>query len=499
MLGQSLAILCGIADPAKSEKIIASYPQSKYGPPVVWPQEQTVPIYHNHAFWPFVTAYWLKAAKQADNSAAVDHAVYSLVRGTALNLSNMENFDFVTGQAYAEVNGISGPVINSQRQLWSVAGYMSMVQDIVFGLETDWDGIRFLPCITPKMHHKYFKDSKILTLKNFKYRGKTIQVTVNLPSKSSEEGDIYKIEKIYLNNQPIEKDYVPANLLKSENHWEVWLVSADTKVLDRIHLVNDLSRRNIFGPKQPRWKSIEQCGITVDDGKLKLHYDANGERDVHFNIYRNGQLHAKGITETEWIDPDSSDYRNTIYFYRVEAFYPDSGNCSHLTPALSYRLQDDMIEIGAALMTNNGGNLVNDHHFENWGLPDDEIRVPSLTVKNSGRYLINVEYSNGAGPINTGVTCAVKRIEISEDSGEPVAASFLIMPHTADWEKYLDSSSFQVNLKADKQYVVRIFEDQYARNMSYFDHYEPYKNTGNGTKPYNFVNISKIKLIQIKN
>ncbi|MBC8379083.1 MAG: hypothetical protein H8E62_07910 [Planctomycetes bacterium] len=497
LLGQSLAILCGIADQARSQIIIANYPQSKYGPPVVWPQEQTVPIYHNHAYWPFVTAYWLKAARQAGNGAAVDQAIYSLVRGTALNLSNMENFDFVTGNAYAEINGISGPVINSQRQLWSVAGYMSMAQDIVFGLETDWDGIRFLPCITPGMHREYFEGSRSLTLKDFKYHGKTIQLTVNLPSANNVESGIYKIEKIKLNNETIGTDFVSADLLKNRNHWEVWLSAAGNKASDEINLVNDLSRRNIFGPKQPRWKA--DGGITVDDGKLKLYYDANGEINVCFNIYRNGQLCAEAITETEWTDPDSADYPDNTYFYRIEAVYPDSGNCSHVTPARAYHAKDDRIEIGSASIKNKGGNLAGGHFFENWGLPEHELQTSAFTVNKSGTYLINAEYSNGAGPINTGVTCAVKRFEILElDSSKLVATSYLIMPHTADWTRYLDSSSFQADLKEGQKYAVKIYEDVYARNMSYFDHYECYKSTGNGTKPYNYVNISKIRLIRLK-
>ncbi len=499
LLGQSLAILCGIADSEKSEKIISNYPQAQYGPPVVWPQEQTVPIYHNHAVWPFVTAYWLKAAKQAGNSAAVDQAVYSLVRGTALNLSNMENFDFVTGNAYAEINGISGPVINSRRQLWSVAGYMAMVQDIVFGLETDWDGIRFLPCVTPKMHRDYFKNSKTLDLKNFKYQGKTIHVTINLPSLSEEEVGIYKIDKIYLNDRPIEKNFVAPADLHKENHWEVWLTAAENKTPDRINLVKSLSGRNIFGPKQPQWRAVGLGGITVDSGKLKLHYDADGQTDVRFNIYRNGQLCANGITETEWTDPDSADYWDNVYFYMVEAVYPDSGNCSHLTPVHSYCMTDNVIEIDAAVMKNKGGNLVNEHHFENWGLPEHELQTAVFTMKRTGTYLISAAYSNGAGPINTGVTCAVKRIEILKvDNSRSFAASYLIMPHTADWARYLDSSSFQADLKKGEKYSVRIFEDEYARNMSYFDHYESYKSTGNGTRPYNYVNISKIRLIRLK-
>jgi hypothetical protein len=498
LLGESLAILCGIADKDMARKIVSNYPVVPYGPPVVWPQEKTVAIYHNHAIWPFVTSYWLKAAKQAGNSAAVDHTVHSLVRGTALNLSNMENFDFVTGKAYSKVNGIEGPVINSRRQLWSVAGYMSMVQDIVFGLETDWDGIRFLPCVTANMHREYFNAGNSVDLKDFKYRNKTIHVTVHLPSSNEKGSGIYDIDKISLNNQSIGKNFVKAGELKEENHWEIWLSATENNRSDKINLVDNLIPNNIFGPKQPEWKNIGQGGITIENNKLKLHYDASGETDVRFNIYRDGKLCAKGIKETEWTDPDSSDHSEKTYFYAVEAFYPDSSNCSHLTDTNYYCQKDEVIEIGAASMKNKGGNLVNEHHFENWGKPEHELSIPSLRVEKDGEYLLWALYSNGAGPINTGVTCSVKRIEIRElPGGNVIAASYLIMPHTADWTRFIQSSSLRASLKAGVEYSVRIYENEYARNMSYFDHYEPYKNSGNGTTPYNYVNIASLKAFSV--
>jgi hypothetical protein len=311
---------------------------------------------------------------------------------------------------------------------------------------------------------------------------------------SKDEVGVYNIDKIYLNDRPIEKEFVMAENLGEENRWEIWLSATENKASGRIHLLNDLSRRNIFGPKQPQWKG----DITAEGGKLKLRYDANGENDVRFNIYSNGQLCAKGISQTEWTDPDSTDFADKTYFYTVEAFYPDSGNCSHLTPVNFYCPKDNRIEIAAASMKNTGGNLVDNHHFENWGGTNHQLQIDSWTVNKSGRYLFSVQYSNGAGPINTGVTCGVKRIEITEAGGsKPVASSYLIMPHTADWKRYLDSSTFGAELKEGKKYSIKIFEDDYARNMSYFDHYESYKNTGNGADSYNYVNIASLDAIRI--
>ncbi|WP_146662812.1 hypothetical protein [Anaerohalosphaera lusitana] len=498
-LGESLAILSGVADQSRAEKIIANYPLSEFGPPVVWPQEQTVPIYHNHAYWPFVTSYWLRAAKQVQNAPAVNHAIKSLVRGTSLNLSNMENFDFVTGKPYAKVNNLSGPVINSRRQLWSVAGYMSMVQDVVFGLETSYDGIRFLPCITSAMHREYFNGSTVLTLRNFACRGKNIEVSIHLPADPFANAGIYNIHKLTLNDRSITDEFVPADTLDRSSHWQIWLSAPTDSDPGSINLLQDLGRRKIFGPKQPKWKSIGQGGITLQNGKLKLHFDPNGETNVRFNVYRNGEVFVSNLTQTTWIDPDSADWQEKKYVYAVESVYPDSGNHSHLTPSRFYTSADGVITMKAAQMQNTGGNLVNDHHFENWGKPEHTLTVPQFTIPATGTYMIRAEYSNGAGPINTGVTCSVKKLEIfKEGSSSPIASDYLVMPHTADWTRYLNSSSFKADLKQGTRYTVRISEDDLARNMSCFDHYEPYRSAGNGTEPYNYVNISNIQLIPLK-
>jgi hypothetical protein len=65
LLAELLVVLFGIADQAQAEAILKNYPVGPCEPPVVWPQERSVPIYHNQAIWPFVTACWVKAAQKA--------------------------------------------------------------------------------------------------------------------------------------------------------------------------------------------------------------------------------------------------------------------------------------------------------------------------------------------------------------------------------------------------------------------------------------------------
>ena len=84
-------------------------------------------------------------------------------------------------------------------------------------------------------------------------------------------------------------------------------------------------------------------------------------------------------------------------------------------------------------------------------------------------------------------------------NGDVIAEDYLIMPQTADWNRYLQSTPFKAELQTGVNYSITIDEDDFARNMSYYDHYVPYKNTGNGKDTYNYVNISKLKIVYLGN
>ncbi|UUZ47239.1 hypothetical protein LP420_27825 [Massilia sp. B-10] len=87
--------------------------------------------------WPFVTAYGLKAAAIGRNVSVADAAYAALMRGAALNMSNMENLEWLSGQPLLldeQHPALIGPVINSKRQLWSVGAYLGMVVENVFGV-----------------------------------------------------------------------------------------------------------------------------------------------------------------------------------------------------------------------------------------------------------------------------------------------------------------------------------------------------------------------------
>ena len=136
LLGLDLAITSGVADARRAMESLEHYPAWPAGSPVIWPERRDQPIYHNRAIWPFVSEYTLRAARRVGDPALIALEVRSLMRGAALNASNMENYSLLS-QATHVAGNLGGPVVDSPRQLWSVAGYLDMVTRGVFGLEDD--------------------------------------------------------------------------------------------------------------------------------------------------------------------------------------------------------------------------------------------------------------------------------------------------------------------------------------------------------------------------
>ena len=499
LLGESLAILVGVADQFKAKSILKNYPVGPHGPSVVWPQERTVPIYHNQCIWPFVTAYWIKAARQANNSEAVEQGIRSLEHLAAFNLSNMENYDFVTGQSEVKGDGLDGPVINSRRQLWSVAGYLSMVQDVVFGLETSWEGIRFQPFITAQLRNEAFASSELIELRNFGYRNTKIRCAFIFHRKRSAKA-FARSSRIELNGKVVGDGFVPAShaaKVQSLGH-----LSDSSEVTGKIQTncvwwtcrTNGRcsGRCNRFGTSRSRAASRWQMG------KLVLHYQHGDVANVAFNIYRDGVLYAKAIHATNWLDAKSADYLEHLHSYAVEAVDAVSGNASHLTPApaISWpKASNKPFQPGRWKIA---GEIW-------WPATISRIGAARTTSfpsrispsSRSGRYLIRAEFSNGAGPVNTGITCGVKKLEVRPaGSGKVIADGYLVMPQSGDWKRWDLSSPVVADLVAGASYAISIREDDVSRNMSYLkmnEHYTAWP--GGGEASCNFVNISALHLI----
>lgn len=498
LLGSAFAVLFGVATGDQTQRILASYPHYGPGAPVIWPQQQATPIYHNRGEWPFVTAYWLRAAAAAGNGTVADKMVRALMRGAALNLSNMENFEAGSGDHYVEEGATSGPVVNSQRQLWSVAGYLSMVHHTIFGMAAEGGGIRVRPFITAELRTSLFAGTDTLVLNDYPYRGQRITVVVHLPSDAG-TGPL-PIERWELDGTDNGGSFLAEADLGETNRVDVFL-GTGTSAAGDITEVSDTDWRQVFGPRTPRITDVSASG-----SDLTLTLDTNGEDagTVRWRIYRDGVVVADELAggTTSWTDTgvDATGERSPCY--TAELTFTSSGNHSQHAPPVCWWGSSfgRITTVDASAMTNVGGDGSSSHgrfHYEPWGDPGDSLTVDGFSPSQSGTHLLQVTFGNGAGGVTTGVTCAVKRVTvIDEGTGDTVADGTVMMPHLGTWDRWEDSSFMAAELDAARTYRIVIASDPSRANMSDFAHFESYTGgLGGSGGAFNRANIAELKIL----
>jgi hypothetical protein len=503
LLGTSLAVLFDVATPEQARDAIAGYPTLPSGPPVIFPQQKDTPIYHNRAIWPFVTAYWVKAARKTRNDAAFDAGLRSLVRGAALNLSNMENLEVATGKPFVDDGASSGPVVNSQRQLWSVAGYIGMVHGALFGVSAEPRGLRVAPFVTRGLRKTLFAGAETMVLNNLSFRGKKVSIVVHLPAATESATGAYSVASVKINGVVAEGGLIDDARLASRNQIDVELAE-DPAPAQTVKTITDVSDyRAIFAPKTPAITAVVLSGAN----KVSLSLDLAGETaaDVTVSVYRDGVRVAKDLpgTTTSWDDAASNGEASPSYCYTIESRYKMSGNVSQrANPACFWGSAGARVEsIPASSFIVSGGNSTTNYgrfFYENWGDPGHQI-VATVAATRTGDHLVQAVYGNGAGAINTGITCAVKRVTVEElPSGNVVGAGYLVMPQRADWASWGESSTLRVALTAGKSYRVRLAHDARAVNMSAFSHFAQYTGgTGGSGGSFFRVNVAELKILSL--
>ena len=496
LLGSALAITSGVATAAQAARIVASYPHVGPGSaPVIFPQQQRTPIYHNRAEWPFVTAYWLRAAAVADHARAADRAVRSLMRGAALNLSNMENLELATGAPWVDDGAYSGPVVNSQRQLWSVAGYLSMVNHTLFGLRFEDDALSLVPYVSRDLRNSLFAGTDRLILDDVPWQRTTTTIVLHLPTVGGEGGS-YAVGEVRLNGAPVTLP-IARSMLEAQNRLDVTLVAPSTTGPTELTERALTDWREIYAPRAPAITAVRR-----DVAAIALDLDAGGEDTgtITYNVYRDGAQLASTLagTTASYLDPTANTAGSPCY--AVETCFPN-GNCSQRSRAACWWGDDTsaIVSVPASAFQATGGVAANDHgrfHYGSWGDAGDELVIPSVTPARTGPTLVQLVYGNGAGPINTGITCAVKRIVIEDTaSGEQVASDVVVMPQLGTWNRWTDSTFVRADLDASKTYRITIKGDASTVNMSAFDHFSSYGGTGGADGPFERVNIAELKLL----
>ncbi|WP_267226390.1 Six-hairpin glycosidase-like protein [Dyella silvae] len=385
LLGLSLAITSGVADEGRAKQALANYPSWPAGSPVIWPERADQPIYHNRAIWPFVSAYALRAARAVNDAPRIAHEMDSLVRGAALAASNMENYELVSQAVHVDEGALSGPVVNSPRQLWSVAAYLDMVMTGVFGLGDDG---RIDPKLPSAWLAPLFGDAQRITLDLGSQH-------ITLVRPANADGDL-----LVAAAQSREGD---------ETIVQLKAITSGAKPL-RIDAP-------LYGPAMPDAPSVTATAKgwqIASPSKAMLYVD--GRRT--------------GLVEGSLVVPDSG-----------------TRQCFQLT-----QVGEGGMESLPSKETCEGdeARVAGQGPWE-WRAPAD------------GTYRVAFAYTNAHGPINTGVTAAVKLLDIRCDSGQPQPLPVL-MPHSAGPQR-----STSVTITAHAGTPCRFSLDQ-GFNMSYLSH-----------------------------
>jgi hypothetical protein len=493
-LGQSLAILTGIATPEQGRRILENYPHGPMGAPVIFPQQPDAFIYHNRAIWPFVTAYGLKAAAHIGNSEVANRAYETLFRGAALNLSNMENFEWLSGQPLLldlEHPELIGPAVNSQRQLWSVGAYVGMVTEVLFGLNASSTGLTLNPYVTAKCRRQWFKASDTLSLLNLKMRNKSFDVVIHLPEPSKSKGH-HGIQRITMDGQAMNRGPISWDSMSEDNRIEIFLgdvIEDHSKVTIVEGSPYSAHDPVLFAPRTP-----EILEVLPSNHGLSIKLKSPTRSNLTYQVYINGKSSDVIYRHTHI---ELRDLQLGKGYLSVVAIDPQTGYRSHHSQpyALSNRtvipVHDDRIRSNLTVSTS--GDL--QAHLKDWGKPEDRFEISNIEIQHKGHYSFQLLYRNLHHRINLGITNGVKIAKLMDQQGQMMAQKVLQMPHTVQrhHQPWFSSTPMEAQLEAGTYHFV--LEDY--MNMSYLDSNVTFSEAGGHSGAINRIDLHGLEITEL--
>lgn len=398
-LGEAMAAIYGAASPAQRAQLLRSAPVVQYGVPTFWPFISGERFYHNATIWPFVTAYWTWAAADGGNTRAVQRGLDDATRAVALFLTNKENMVAATGH-------YEGTALNSDRQLWSVAGTLAGTYRVLFGMRLQPDLLAFHPMVPP-----LYRGER--TLRGLRYRGATLTITVRGFGDSVSE---VRLDGTRIEHPEAEGTMTGAHALElvMNGRW-------------RADSVNEVPSR--FAPATPR--------ATLSGTVLSWSAVPGAARYV---IYRNGARQRSTTARNVRVTAARG-----LVEYQVAAMN-SVGDASFLSEPVRVVLKTDEVTIKPSV-----GALSREHQgFTGAGYRTlslrDNLSVPlQLRVSDDGLYAVDVRYANGNGPVNTEDKVAIRTLTLDGDT-----AGVIVMPQRGvdRWSDWGWSNARHVRLSA---------------------------------------------------
>jgi len=415
-LGEALAVLSGVAKGARAKKVVESTPVVHYGVPTFYPQMAHAPYYHNKGIWPFVHTYFTWAGAKAGNGNLAEFGIKGLIRAAALFLTNKENFTYDTGH-------YRGMQVNSDRQLWSVAGYLAAIHRVFFGMDYSSKGLSFAP-VKPA----HFAGP--ITLSNYPFHGSNLKITVQGSGSVLSSVLVDGVEKGAGYVVPYEGPY-PNEIVLT--------------VTGEISGVVNLQPVGVMGPRDGVAK------VETENNEFKVTW--RGVTNApQFEVFREGK--SLGLFPAD--DRTTNNYplpnRTTAIF--VKTYTPEGWGANFSAyelvgpPLLMFEAENGKYPAGLA---EDSYDFSGEGVVDLPGTPGEKFEQ-EIEVPKAGLYALRYTYANGNGPINTDNKCAIRTIYVN---GKPVGK--VILPQTGDWVNWRETNSVWVQLPAGKATVSLVF------------------------------------------
>lgn len=439
VMSNGLAAILGVSTPEQSTRMVENFPLYPYGAAVLYPSIPDDFSYHNKSVWPVWQTPYMYAARDAKNSAAVEHMMKSLIRAGALFLTHKENMTYDTGYD-------RGTALNSPRQLWSVASYISMVYRVLFGMTMTEEGIVFSPVVPDLVNGK-------LSLADFHYRDANLSINIS--------GKGNTVKSIKVNGEEQNMPYLFPSTAKGD--YVIDLVMTTEKASNKMNLVQAGPRKD-WSPVEPVLEQDGEmincevvpglryflCGKNIADKEITLPYDLSGELNGFYSVYSMDKQGFKSdcsnpVIKTDWQNVfEAEDAVSRGAFSNVHSDYSGRGF---------------VVDLCAK--------------------PADFVFT--IDVPADGEYALVLSGANGHGP--DGTYCAIRSVYIDDQD----AGSF-ILEATGDWNKWLNSNYVVRALKAGRHTVSLKFNPE-DRGFDF--------NMSHGRENANDYNLDYLKVIRM--
>lgn len=412
-LGESLAVLYGIAPDSIAAVVTESVPVTPFGVGIFYPQIADVPAYHNNALWPWVGAYWALANAKAKNEQGVMQAIGAVIRPAALFATNKENFNLDNGDIATE--------LNSSNMLWCLSGNIALTHKILFGIDFTERGLAFKPFVPEAMGGKR-------TLKGFKYRDAVLDITVDGYGDSIASFTVNGRKQAPLITPKQAKGNLDVVIRMCNKPIAPMTVNMQPNAKAPLTPIARLDGTELV------WQPIEYIDhyIVVRDGQRiatthSTTYDASTP----------GEYQVIGVS-TEGIEGFASEPMST-------------------QPKIHVQFADEKTEITSAETVYAPTGAVTGY-TGNGFVELDQTSAPvsvSFDVPVAGTYALTLRYANGNGPVNTENRCALRTVSLD---GKRLGTA--VMPHRGrgNWSDWGVTNALDVHLTAGTHTVTVTFE-----------------------------------------